>query len=134
LLFRRFDRSSRLDDISRIQKAALWAVLVTLFVFSSHVQPMDRAQAKRAAVSAQIQAYLTALENYKLETGDYPSTSQGLNALRTNPRTAGWNGPYVDKDIGPDLWGHPYVYRYRPGAVPEIVSLGRDGVLDSKKK
>jgi len=95
---------------------------------------MDRAQAKRAAVSAQIQAYLTALENYKLETGDYPSTSQGLNALRTNPRTAGWNGPYVDKDIGPDPWGHPYVYRYRPGATPEIVSLGRDGVLDSKKK
>ena len=71
--------------MSRIEKAALWAVLVTLFVISIHVQPMDRAQAKRAAVSAQIQAYLTALENYKLETGDYPSTSQGLNALRTNP-------------------------------------------------
>jgi general secretion pathway protein G len=120
--------------VSRIAKAAFWGALITAIVIFFPIHWTRPGEAKRVAARAQIQAYLAALENYKKETGDYPSTSQGLNALRTNPGVAGWNGPYVDKDIGPDPWRHPYIYRYRPGAVPEIVSLGKDGVLDSKMK
>jgi type II secretory pathway pseudopilin PulG len=91
--------------MSRIAKAAglLAASILALVVISSI--RVDPGLAQRVA-QAQIRAYLTALENYRKETGDYPSTSQGLNALRANPGTAGWNGPYVDKDIRPDPWGH----------------------------
>jgi type II secretion system protein G len=133
-LFRPFGQSRRLDHMSRIEKAALWAASITALVVFLPLHRANPGRAKLVAATAQIRAYPTAVENYKKDTGDYPATSQGLNALRTNPGTAGWNGPYVDKDIVPDPWGHPYVYRYRPGAVPEVVSLGRDGVLDSKKK
>ena len=81
----------------------------------------------RVAATAQIIAYMKALETYKQETGDYPSTSQGLEALRTNPGIKGWKGPYMDKDIGPDPWGHAYLYRHRAEGIPEIVSLGMEG-------
>jgi hypothetical protein len=52
---------------------------------------------------------------------------QGLQALVRNPGVAHWQGPYVDKPISNDPWGHPYIYGYRPGQEPEIVSLGSDG-------
>jgi general secretion pathway protein G len=115
--------------MSRIAKAAFWAASITAIVVFLPFHRAVPGRAKRVVATAQIQAYLTALEAYKKETGDYPSTSQGLDALRTNPGVDGWNGPYIDRDIGPDPWGHAYIYRY----------LGREGipsvsVLDSKMK
>jgi type II secretion system protein G len=98
--------------------------MLTTFFQGDSIEP---GQAKRVAARAQISAYLEALRTYKKETGDYPSTSQGLEALRTNPGIAGWDGPYVDKDIAPDAWGHAFLYRYRADGIPEIVSLGREG-------
>ena len=40
-----------------------------------------------------------------------------------------WNGPYIEKEIPKDPWGHDYVYRFpgEHGDGPDIVSLGRDG-------
>ncbi len=53
------------------------------------------------------------LDLYKLDTGDYPTTEQGLQALITDPGgVSGWNGPYVQSGRLPlDPWNHPFIYR-----------------------
>ena len=71
-------------------------------------------QAKASIAKSDIDAQLsTALKLYELDNGQFPSTSQGLNALRTKPSSSpipkSWNGPYIEKDPV-DPWGRPYVY------------------------
>ena len=79
----------------------------------------------------QIRTFIDTLNLYKLETGSFPTTEQGLQALRVRPEgVAQWGGPYLQTDIPLDPWGHPYLYKY-PGEhseLPDIVSLGGDGV------
>jgi type II secretion system protein G len=82
---------------------------------------------RQVAAKAQIRAYQTALEFYQKDVGEFPTTRQGLEALRSDPGVAGWRGPYVNKDIGLDPWGHPFLYRLEDGS-PEVMSLGADGV------
>jgi general secretion pathway protein G len=61
--------------------------------------------------------------------GSFPTTDQGLQALRTQPGgVENWDGPYLPKDIPPDPWGHPYVYRCpSEHGDYEIISYGADG-------
>jgi general secretion pathway protein G len=83
---------------------------------------------KRVAASTQIASFQTALGTYLQDTGHFPSTAEGLEALRTNPGDPKWNGPYVPRDIPRDPWGVPYVYKYPGdhGFGPDIVSYGAD--------
>ena len=110
-------------------------VVVTIIgLFVALVGPMlfKRAdQAKVTMTRAQIDNFMTALGTYKLDTGTFPTTEQGLQALRVKPADVNqWNGPYMPKDIPKDEWGHDYIYRF-PGEhqadEPEITSLGADG-------
>ena len=87
-------------------------------------------QAKINVTKAQIAAFQTALGAYKLDTGIFPSTDQGLQALRVAPPGVNnWNGPYLPKDIPLDPWGRPYIYKYPGdhGDEPDIISYGADG-------
>ena len=64
-----------------------------------------------------------------MDVGRYPSTEEGLVALLTKPAAAaGWNGPYLKKEVPPDPWGHAYVY-HSPASKGEfeILSYGKDG-------
>ena len=106
-----------------LQLVALVIMLVTLFGDIDFA----RGNFKPRAAQAQIWAYLTALKTYKDHTGDFPTSDQGLQALVQNPGVARWQGPYVDKPISSDPWGHKYMYRYRPGQEPEILSFASDG-------
>ena len=86
--------------------------------------------AKITATRAQISNFMTALGTYKLDTGTFPTTEQGLLALRVKPADANqWNGPYMPQDIPKDPWGHDYAYRYpgEHGDEPDIISYGQDG-------
>jgi general secretion pathway protein G len=88
-------------------------------------------EAKITATRSQIDSFMTAMGTYKLDTGTFPTTEQGLAALRIKPADVNqWNGPYMPKDIPKDPWGHEYIYRF-PGEhqadEPEITSLGADG-------
>ena len=79
---------------------------------------------------AQIEALVRALDAYRLDMGNYPDSAQGLQALVVRPADAAkWNGPYLQKDVPLDPWGHPYLYKF-PGAQHEfdLISYGRDGV------
>lgn len=64
-------------------------------------------------------SFKTALVRYKIDLGDYPSTTEGLAALLTAPSSGAdrWRGPYAEvsgTQLPPDPWGEPYQYRY-PG-------------------
>ena len=86
--------------------------------------------ARITAARAQIESFDTALGAYKLDTGTFPTTEQGLQALRVKPPDVNqWAGPYMPKDIPLDPWGHPYVYKYpgEHGDEPDIICYGADG-------
>jgi general secretion pathway protein G len=88
-------------------------------------------KAKWTATKAQISQLAATLDQYKLDTGKYPNTQDGLKALLQAPSgVANWNGPYVNKpEQIKDGWNNDYIYR-SPGTENrpfEIVSLGSDG-------
>lgn len=93
-------------------------------------------QAKITAAKADIEAHLaTALKLYELDNGNFPTTSQGLDALTTKPVTnpvpSNWNGPYIEKKPV-DPWGKPYAYA-SPGdhrADYDLFSKGKDSNKD----
>src|SRR5579872_2333456 len=91
-------------------------VIMGLFVGLVGVNLFRRAdEAKRTAARAQIDSFMTALGAYKLDTGSFPTTDQGLAVLRVKPEGVDqWAGPYLPKDIPLDPWGTPYLYKY-PG-------------------
>ena len=86
--------------------------------------------ARVTAARAQISYFMTALGAYKLDTGLFPATEQGLQALRTAPSGVNlWQGPYLPQEIPVDPWGNPYQYKYpgEHGDEPDIICLGADG-------
>ncbi|HTA70968.1 MAG TPA: type II secretion system major pseudopilin GspG [Bryobacteraceae bacterium] len=111
----------------------MMVVVVIIALFAALVLPRMMGQADKArktAARAQINAFMTALGSYKLDTSSYPTTEQGLQALRVKPENVNnWQGPYTDKEIDNDPWGHPYVYRFpgEHGDEPDLTSYGADG-------
>ena len=87
-------------------------------------------ESKAKAAKIQIQSLASALDLYALDTGRYPSNSEGLEALMQRPGgVSSWSGPYLKGDVVPkDPWGHQYVYR-SPGqrGSYDILSYGADG-------
>lgn len=77
----------------------------------------------------QITSLGTALDLYRLDVGQYPSTDQGLQALLDRPQSAErWKGPYIKKkDALTDPWNVPYVYRSPGQHGPyDLYTLGAD--------
>ena len=86
--------------------------------------------ARITATRAQVNSFMTALGAYKLDTGLFPTTEQGLQALRAGPPNLNlWQGPYLPQEIPVDPWGNPYLYKYpgEHGDEPDVISLGADG-------
>ncbi|MEW6513336.1 MAG: type II secretion system major pseudopilin GspG [Pseudomonadota bacterium] len=101
--------------------------LLVAYVGPRYVSQIGKSET--AAARAQIDSLAKALDTFRLDTGHYPSTAQGLPALRIRPASeVRWNGPYLQKDVPADPWGKPYVYR-TPGTKGdyELMSYGRDG-------
>jgi general secretion pathway protein G len=105
--------------------------IIGLFVALVGPQLFKRADAAKVTASrSQIESFMTALGQYKLDTGTFPTTEQGLVALRVKPNEMEqWAGPYMPKDVPKDPWGHDYVYKFpgEHGDEPEILSFGADG-------
>ena len=101
--------------------------LLVAYVGPRYVSQIGKSET--AAARAQLDALAKALDTFRLDTGHYPSTTQGLTALRVRPASeTRWNGPYLQKDVPADPWGKPYVYR-TPGTKSDydLLSYGRDG-------
>jgi len=93
--------------------------------------------AKLVAAKSQLDILSLALNQYRLDNDSYPTTQQGLAALRElpDPDASGdsprnWRGPYLSRIVPLDPWGRPYVY-VAPGLVNkqsfDLYTLGRDG-------
>lgn len=87
-------------------------------------------QSKEKIAKIEIAAIEGGLDLYMVEVGSYPSESEGIEALRTNPGTsANWNGPYLKK-MPEDPWQNPYLYRIpsQHGLDYDLCSNGPDGI------
>jgi general secretion pathway protein G len=85
--------------------------------------------AKLKTAKAQIELFGTALDALRLDVGRYPTSEEGLKALREKPSgMENWKGPYLPKEIPLDPWGKPYIYK-SPGEHGEydLISYGLDG-------
>jgi general secretion pathway protein G len=114
-------------------------VVAVLSVLAALVAPnvfQHLGTAKDAAARSQMEMLGAALDAYRLDNGRYPTTAQGLAALREEPtiepRPRSWNGPYLRRAIPLDPWDNPYVYiapgEANPGSY-DLVSYGADGTL-----
>lgn len=87
-------------------------------------------EAKSKTAKIQIESFGSALDLFYLDSGRYPTSSEGLAALVQPPgNVQTWNGPYLKGGIVPtDPWGNPFVYR-SPGehGAYDIISYGADG-------
>jgi general secretion pathway protein G len=85
--------------------------------------------AKLKTAKAQIELFGTALDALRLDVGRYPTSEEGLKALREKPSgMENWKGPYLPKEIPSDPWGKSYVYK-SPGEHGDydLTSYGLDG-------
>lgn len=110
----------------------LLVVLVILGLLAGLVGPRvikHLGDSKTKTAILQIEEFSAALDVYRLETGRYPSSDQGLNSLVEKPSgTEEWDGPYLrKKTIRKDPWGNDYRY-VSPGenGAFDLYSLGAD--------
>ncbi len=122
----------------------IMVVIVILALLAALVGPklMGRTDdAKITDARVQIKNIETALKLYKLDTGNYPSTEQGLTALVTKPTVGvipnGYKeGGYLEsKKVPKDPWGNDYLY-ISPGEHGDydLFSYGSDGAKGGEGK
>jgi general secretion pathway protein G len=110
----------------------LLVVIVILGLLIGLVAPAVLRQlghAKEQIAGQSIARIGAVLDMYKLDTGSYPPTSDGLQALIAQPADVQtWSGPYLKSSSTPlDPWGHPFLYQQpssRPGLDYDLCSLG----------
>jgi general secretion pathway protein G len=90
-------------------------------------------EARRGTAKSQIQILSLALDAYRLDNDSFPTTQQGLEALRSVPSSdppPNWKGPYLRQLVPLDPWGRAYVY-VSPGLsnpnAYDLYTLGKDG-------
>jgi general secretion pathway protein G len=126
-------RKRRRANQTGVTLIEMLVVVTIIALFAGLVGLRMWKQADKARVTAarsQINSLLAALNTYQLETGQFPTTEQGLAVLRAAPAGVNnWQGPYLERELPNDPWGNPYIYHYpsEQGDEPEIISYGADG-------
>jgi len=127
-------RSHSRKGFTLLELLVVLAIIATLVAVVAPSVFRNVGDAKNDAAKSQIEIFALALDSYRLDNDVYPSTQQGLAALRAMPvagdHPRNWRGPYLRKDVPLDPWGRPYVY-VAPGienpASYDLYTLGRDG-------
>lgn len=110
----------------------LLVVMVIIGLLAAYVGPRYFSQIGKSEIKvarAQMVAFEQAIDQYKLDTGHFPSSEQGLKVLEIKPENEKrWDGPYLKKKLPLDPWGNAYIYR-SPGEHGDydILSYGNDG-------
>ncbi|MHC4460881.1 MAG: type II secretion system major pseudopilin GspG [Planctomycetota bacterium] len=125
------------ENKQRLQQAGftlieLMIVVVILGLLATIVMPriLDRPeQARRMKAKVDIRNIESALALFKTDTGRFPTTSEGLEVLVSDPGIKGYNSDcYLDK-VPLDPWGSRYIY-LSPGVYGkdyDLESYGKDG-------
>jgi general secretion pathway protein G len=117
-----------------IEMIVVLAIIATLAAVIAPSIFRNVGDAKTSAAKSQIHTMALALDAYRLDNDHYPSTEQGLTALRA-PSAIGeaprnWRGPYLQQTVPDDPWGRPFQF-VSPGRensqTYDLYSLGRDG-------
>jgi len=110
------------------------AIIATLAAIVAPALFGNVGEARRNSARSQVQILSLALDAYRLDNDAFPTTDQGLEALRTMPVSgappANWKGPYLRQLVPMDPWGRPYVYTAPGVANPssyDLYTLGKDG-------
>jgi general secretion pathway protein G len=113
----------------------LLVVIVIIGLLAAFVAPKYFGQigkSKTQVAKAQIEAFDKAIDQFRIDTGHFPSTEQGLASLFAQPANEpNWHGSYIKKGVPADPWGNAYIYT-SPGTDGrdfDIVSYGNDGKL-----
>lgn len=121
----------RIQGFTLIELVVVLTILALLagIVLPNVIGHVGTSRVKMARI--QIEELGAALDTFRLETGRYPSTYEGLKALVEQPDSMPrWSGPYLKKRTTPtDPWGLAYHYRSPGrGGGYELYSLGRDNI------
>lgn len=127
----------RIRDERGLTLIEIVVVIIVLGLLAGLVGPQiigRVSEARSSTARTQIELFSVALDNYRLDNSRYPTTEQGLAALREKPLSEpvpnNWRGPYLKKEIPLDPWDRPYVYT-SPGEQNrsgyDLLTLGRDG-------
>lgn len=124
-------RKNSIQNYKGFSLMELLVVLVIIGLLASLVGPSlyKRVKpAKQSVARAQIENYSKALDQFFIDVGRYPSSSESLAVLRQNSNNIKkWNGPYLKKEIPDDPWGSKYIYRSPGKNGPfDIISHGAD--------
>jgi len=126
--------SHRRGGFTLIELLVVIAIIATLAAVVAPSIFRNVGDAKTSAAKSQIELLALALNSYRLDNDVFPSSDQGLEALRTLPATGdqprNWRGPYLSRLVPLDPWGRPYMYVSPGRANPQsfdLYSLGRDG-------
>jgi len=110
------------------------AIIATLAAIVAPTLFGNVGEARKNTVRSQIQILALALEAYRLDNDAFPTSEQGLEALRTYPSIGdapkNWKGPYLRQLVPLDPWGRPYGYASPGLANPnayDLYCLGKDG-------
>lgn len=128
----RNDRKRR--GFTLIELLVTIAIIATLAAIIAPSLFGNVGEARRNAARSQIQILALALDAYRVDNDEYPTTDQGLQALRAFPVSGtappNWRGPYLRQVLPLDPWGRAYVYVAPGVANPnayDLYSLGKDG-------
>jgi len=131
---KRWQRGLRREKGFTLVELVVVMTIIAILAGAIALQISNRVQdAKRARAKHDIENMKTALELYKADNGDYPTTQQGLAALVQKPSSpplpANWDSRYIDK-VGMDPWGGEYIYRCPGQDNPDgfdLICYGKDG-------
>jgi general secretion pathway protein G len=130
------DRARRAVTRPAFTLIEILVVIAVIAILASLVAPnvfRHVGTARASTARSQLEMLATALDAYRLDTGHYPSTEEGLAALVAAPAgesPAAWRGPYLRRAVPLDPWGTPYVYVAPGQANPtgfDLLSYGADG-------